>query len=86
MGENTANDYYYKPDLGASGQAEIDLFNAGLDTSDAALAWVHRAAKTLYIGDRTTNGSWRFRDDGTNLIIERRESGTWNEKGAFTAT
>ena len=85
MGSNTTNNYFYKPDLGASGQTELDSFNAGLDTSDLALAWIDRTNKTLYIGDPATNGSWRLRDDGSDLIVERRESGTWNEKGAFTS-
>jgi hypothetical protein len=38
-----------------------------------------------YIGDSATNGSWRFYINGTDLVFERRESGTWIEKGAFTA-
>jgi len=37
-----------------------------------------------YFGDPDTNGSWRIRHDGTELKFERRESGSWVEKGAFT--
>ena len=37
----------------------------------------------LYIGDPNTDGSWRFYDDGTNLIVQRREGGIWVEKDRF---
>ena len=39
----------------------------------------------LYIGDQSTNGSWRFYISGDNLVVEKRESGSWAEKGAFLA-
>ena len=38
MGEYTSNKYFYKPGLGASGQAEKDLFDAALDAADSRLA------------------------------------------------
>jgi hypothetical protein len=41
--------------------------------------------KYFYIGDSSTNGSWRFYISGGNLVFEKRESGSWNEKGAITA-
>ena len=34
-----------------------------------------------YVGGATTDGSWRWYTDGTDLIFERRVSGTWTEKG-----
>ena len=40
--------------------------------------------KAYYIGGSTTNGSWRRRIDGTDLIDERRESGVWVEKSRIT--
>lgn len=39
-------------------------------------------ADPLYIGDPETDGSWRFTIVGTTLSHQRRESGTWVEKGA----
>jgi len=42
-------------------------------------------AKYFYIGTESSDGSWRFRIDGTQLLVETREAGTWNEKGAWTA-
>lgn len=39
----------------------------------------------FYIGDSSTNGSWRFCIDGDNLAFQRRESGNWVEKGLVTA-
>lgn len=35
---------------------------------------------------KNTNGAWRFYVDGSgNLVFERRESGSWVEKGKWTA-
>lgn len=31
------------------------------------------------------DGNWRFRNDGTDLKAERRESGSWVDKGGFIA-
>ena len=42
-------------------------------------------ANYLYIGPSGSNGSWRMYVSGNNLVFERRESGSWNEKGAITA-
>lgn len=37
----------------------------------------------LYFGDPNTDGSWRIYISGTNLVIERRESSSWVEKGSY---
>jgi hypothetical protein len=39
----------------------------------------------FYIGDKTTDGSWRLVPDGTSLKVQRLESATWTDKGEFTA-
>lgn len=36
-------------------------------------------------GDPNVNGSWRMSISGTDIIVERRESGSWVNKGGFTA-
>lgn len=41
--------------------------------------------KYFYIGDSTTNGSWRFYISSGDLTFEKREAGTWNLKGTVTA-
>lgn len=38
----------------------------------------------FYIGNSSTDGSWRFYISGTDLVFERRVSSTWTEKGRFT--
>ena len=38
MGTLTTNGYFYKPNLGAAGTAELALFHASLDTADAKIA------------------------------------------------
>ena len=39
----------------------------------------------INLGDPAVNGSYRIRINGTDLVIERREAGIWNEKSAITA-
>jgi len=39
--------------------------------------------KAFYLGAEDVNGSWRFIRSGDFLIIQRRESTIWVEKGAF---
>jgi len=38
----------------------------------------------FYLGDSATDGSWRFIRSGNNLVVERRESGSWVNKGQWT--
>ena len=40
---------------------------------------------SIYLGDPDTNGTWRIRINGNDLVFERLESGTWNEKMAAVA-
>lgn len=39
----------------------------------------------VYLGDPTTDGSWRIMRSGNNLVFERRETGAWVGKGSFAA-
>jgi len=39
-----------------------------------------------YLGDSETNGSWRLNKTSTQLLVQRRESGTWETKWAFDAS
>ena len=43
------------------------------------------SANAIYLGDAATNGSWRIVISGTTLSIQRREGGSYIEKGAFEA-
>lgn len=38
-----------------------------------------------YIGDSSTEGSWRLTVSGSDLLVQRLESGVWVEKGSFLA-
>ena len=38
----------------------------------------------VYLGDRTTNGSWRIIPEGVNLVVQKRESGLWVTKSTIT--
>jgi hypothetical protein len=38
-----------------------------------------------YIGDKNTDGSWRYRINGTDLVHERRESSIWVTKQTINA-
>ena len=39
----------------------------------------------IYLGSESVDGSWRIIVSGTSLSIQKREGGTWVEKGQFTA-
>ena len=41
-------------------------------------------ANYFIMGPAVTDGSWRFRVSGNNLVFERRESSAWVNKGEFT--
>lgn len=43
------------------------------------------SSKAYYIGPSGTDGSWRRRIDGSDLVDERRESGVWVEKSRTVA-
>lgn len=38
----------------------------------------------LYLGEKATDGSWRFSISGSNLLIERRIAGVWTTKSTIT--
>ena len=42
-------------------------------------------AAAFYLGDADTDGSFRMRVSGGDWVCEKREAGTWNQKGSFTA-
>jgi hypothetical protein len=39
----------------------------------------------IYFGNPDTNGSWRIVRSGDDIHFDRRESGSWVNKGSFTA-
>lgn len=39
--------------------------------------------KYFYLGDETTDGSWRIGVTAGNLTFEKRVSGSWESKGAM---
>jgi len=39
---------------------------------------------SFIFGDASTDGSWKIIVDGSNLVVQRLESGIWVEKNAFT--
>ncbi len=42
-------------------------------------------ANAYYMGDSATDGSWRIVRSGTDLVFERRESGSWVTKSTISA-
>ena len=39
----------------------------------------------VYFGDSETDGSWRITRSGNDLVIQRRESGSWVTKSTISA-
>ena len=44
-----------------------------------------RSTDAYYLGDQATDGSWRFVRSGNDLVVERRESGSWVTKQTIAA-
>ncbi|MGD0826574.1 MAG: hypothetical protein ABSA09_00600 [Desulfobaccales bacterium] len=83
-GQWTANGYFYKPGLGASGQTESNLFNQGLDQADAQLASQASQAKisaTLPLTYNSTTGVLAI-PQASALVNGYLASGDWS---AFNA-
>lgn len=64
---------------GALGDTAHDL-----DQGTEALNLAEVQTGYVYFGASDTNGSWRIRPSGTDLLIERRESGSWVAKTTIT--
>ena len=43
------------------------------------------SAGIIYIGDDSTNGSWRMVRSGNDLVFQRREAGNWVTKSTISA-
>lgn len=65
-------------------------FNTGTNsgntvgTFDGGSLIITTSGAALYLGDSTTNGSWRMILSGSNLSFQRREAGVYVEKVANT--
>lgn len=62
----------------------VGTFLQNTDQTWSGISWAAASTGsdgTITLGDGTTDGSWRFRISGTDLLHERLESGIWTEKG-----
>ena len=62
----------------------IDLDPKGLGQVVSSTGFETSATDAYYLGDKDTDGTWRFVRNGSDLQVELRESGTYNPKGSFT--
>lgn len=44
----------------------------------------YSSTTAVYLGDSSTDGSWRMVRSGNNLVFERREGGAWVIKQTIT--
>ena len=58
---------------------------AGLNDVSMANANVDQASGAYYIGDESTDNSWRFIISAGDLVFSKREAGTWNVKSTISA-
>jgi hypothetical protein len=71
------------PDGGRIPHVEID---DRLPTAKEKQALLGSDLNTHYFGDPNTDGSWRLYFDGTNLLVQVRDSGAWVTEGWFSHT
>ncbi len=55
-------------------------FLVAINLSDKDL----REAAAVYFGPVDTNGTWRFIPSGSDLVVQRRESGSYVTKSTFS--
>lgn len=68
-----------------STKANVEFSHSNGDGTSTPVASVYRdgaiaSNQGFYIGDKTTDGSWRFVTSGADLVIQKRESGNWVTK------
>lgn len=74
----------------ANGQdANASVFNASFmsRTVDSPITTniIMPVNKFIYLGSETVDGSWRIGIDSGNMIMEKRESGSWITKSSVEA-
>ena len=85
-----ANANIAKSKLAALAIANADVANnAAIAGSKVAPAFGNQnvfvgQSQAFYFGDATTDGSWRMKLNGANIVWEKRTSGTWSQMGSFT--
>jgi len=75
------------PEMSVVGSdADIDLLldPKGLGQVVSSSGFETSANDAYYLGDKDTDGTWRFVRNGSDLQVELRESTVWNSKGSFT--
>ena len=63
---------------------EVLVYNSTTLRWELADKGTFGATDWIYLGDPTTNGTWRVGRNGNDLEFQRRESGNWISKGAMT--
>jgi len=77
ISNGTSNNSDWQMLVCSASTTKIDLGNQDVVTTGTITSTYQ------YFGDANTNGSWRFYVSGTDLVVERREAGSWVEKGAY---
>ncbi len=75
------------PEMSVVGSdADIDLLldPKGLGQVVSSSGFETSANDAYYLGDKDTDGTWRFVRSGSDLQVELRESNVYNVKGSFT--
>lgn len=75
-------------DLSLTAAIDLKLDKAGgTVTGDLTVSgnFIVNSTNEIYLGDEATDGSWRFAQSGSDLVIQRRESSVWVTKSTITA-
>ena len=62
-----------------------ETLKAVLSNGDYSIEGDLSVGGSVTLGDPTVDGSWRFEVSGTNLLIQRREGGTFVTKTMVTS-
>lgn len=82
-GTDTTPDFLL-PKLAAGSNIALNLLNPGGNEQVEVSVNDEPEFAIVYLADENTDGTWRMRQVGADLIFERREGGVYIQKGAMT--
>jgi hypothetical protein len=70
---------------GDDANVDLNLSPKGTGQVISSNGFETSSVDAYHLGDKDTDGTWRFVRSGTDLEVERREAGSYVSKGSFTA-
>jgi len=73
----------YVPYTGAIMDVDLGAYDLTATDITATGDIILSSSGVIYLGSKTTDGTWKLWRDGDDLLLSRRESGVWVDKGGY---